>query len=258
MIPGHAALATNFTTSRHDDNSLCFSEERTIAKETRLRKGKFDRRIPEALGSSDVRSRGGVAISTEVYTFANRFAALCSVVMKWKRMLDFLYGSTPVEFESQFDLEESVRRLASATRRWPFGLFAIKQSAVGRVTARKVYLERVIPLVGNSFKPFFHGSFELVGGHVRLTGRFGFHPLVKVFMTFWFGFVVLWILFVTAHTIARLFDGKPCLWWLPFAGVGMFLAGLGLVAVGKWFARNDVRWLSTVIREALSREPFCQ
>src|SRR5207253_733828 len=100
-----------------------------------------------------------------------------------KQMLDFLYGSMPVEFGSQFDLEESVRRLRSATSRFYFSAFLIKQAAVGRVTARHVSLQRAIPFVSNSFKPFFRGSFQQAGSRVLLTGRFTLHPLVKVFGT---------------------------------------------------------------------------
>jgi len=171
--------------------------------------------------------------------------------MKLTRMLDFLYGSTPAEFESQFDLEESIRRLASATLRVSGSSFLTKQVAVGKVTERHVSLQRVIPMVGNSFKPFFRGSFQQVGNRVLLMGCFTLHPLAKVFGTIWFGFIVFTTVFATVLAIASAINGKPCYWWFPFFGVGMFALGRGLVAVGKWFARNDTRWLSDVIQNAL-------
>lgn len=171
--------------------------------------------------------------------------------MRW--FLNFLYGSTPAEFESEFGLDESVLRLAAATRRTVFAYFLPEQSAVGRVTTGCVSLQRIIPFVGNSFKPYFRGSFEEVGGRVRLRGEFTMHPLVKLFQSIWFGFVAIWVLVVTVITIGALLTGRPCIWWLPFAGVGMFLLGLGIVALGKWFARNDIRWLSAVIQDALRK-----
>jgi len=177
--------------------------------------------------------------------------------MHW--FLNFLYGSTPAEFESEFGLEESVQRLAAATCRLYSLLHLVKQTAVGRVTARRVSLQRVIPFVGNSFKPFFRGSFQQAGNRVLLTGRFTLHPLAKVFMTFWFGFLAFWTTLATTFTILALFrgktsfDGDVCYWWFPLAGIGMFLWGLGLVGLCKWFARNDTRWLSSVIQNALRK-----
>ena len=171
--------------------------------------------------------------------------------MRW--FLSFLYGSTPAEFESEFGLAESVQRLAGATRRTPFAYFLPQQSAAGRVTTGCVSLQRIIPFVGNSFKPYFRGSFVEDGGRVRLRGRFTMHPLVKLFQSCWFGFVAIWVLVVTVITIGALLTGKPGIWWPPFAGAGMFLFGVGLVALGKWFARNDIRWLSAVIQDALRK-----
>ena len=156
---------------------------------------------------------------------------------------------------------ESVQRLAAVTRRFAFAAFLSKQTAVGRVTAHNVSLQRVIPLVGNSFKPFFRGSFQQVENRVVLRGRFTIHPFVKVFMTFWFGFLVFWIAFATVLAGAALFHGRTSFcgstnyWWFPLAGVVMFIMGVGLVAIAKWLARNDVAWLSSVIRDALSKQP---
>ena len=37
-------------------------------------------------------------------------------MLRW--FFNALYGSTPAEFRSDYDLDESVSRLAAATRRW--------------------------------------------------------------------------------------------------------------------------------------------
>jgi hypothetical protein len=98
-------------------------------------------------------------------------------VIRW--FIELIYGSTPVEFESSFGLHESVARIHAATVRSVFLSFH-KQSAVGRVTEHRVSLQRVIPLVGNSFKPFFVGKFEIKNGHVVLIGRFNrLQPFLK-------------------------------------------------------------------------------
>jgi hypothetical protein len=170
------------------------------------------------------------------------------VVIRW--FINLLYGSVPADFESAFDLDQSVRRLASATGRSVFSAL-FQQRAVGKVSASGVSIQRVIPLVGNSFKPYFVGAFQDSGHRVILSGRFTMHWCGKVFMSVWFGGCVLWT--IAAVTGVLLEDLKK--WWVPFIGVGMICAGIAMVWVGKWFARNDIAWLSRVIQEALGVGP---
>ncbi len=126
-----------------------------------------------------------------------------------------------------------------------------KQKAVGRVDKTRVSLQRVIPMVRNSFKPFFIGQFVEEDGRVILKGQFTMHRCAKIFMSFWFGFCLFWTLLAIALLVAR----DPKKWWLPFFGLEMISAGVAIVWTGKWFARNDIAWLSEVIRNALSDEP---
>jgi hypothetical protein len=163
-----------------------------------------------------------------------------------RNLLDFIYSSTPAEFKSAFGMSESVTRLRTATRRYAFGVRA-EQSAAGPVGESRVRLQRVIPMVGNSFKPFFFGRFEARSDGVYLTGRFTMLGFVKTFMTIWLGGVlVLGTAF--AFTVVNQRSGG----WVPALGaLGMFPAGIALVGLGKWFSRNDVAWLSNVIGNAL-------
>ena len=163
-----------------------------------------------------------------------------------RRLVDFLYGSEPATFVSDLPVEQAVSRLRAGTARSAFHAL-LRERAAGKVTAHKVSLQRAIPFVGNSFKPFFVGQFRIAEGKTELRGVFTMHWYVKVFMSFWFGFCVLWTLLAMAAVAT-----KPTeLWFFPFAGIGMLLAGTALVAVGKWFARNDRSFISTVITEAL-------
>ncbi len=164
-----------------------------------------------------------------------------------RRLMDVIYGAVPADFESEFGLDESVKRLSSATKRSVFGALT-HQAAVGRVSKRRVVLQKVIPFFGNSFKPFYTGEFREANGRVVLTGRFAMHWSVKTFMTLWFGFCALW----TVLAIVPLLMRDPSAWWFPLGGMGMFVAGVSFVAFGKWLARNDIPWLSKVIQDALS------
>lgn len=158
---------------------------------------------------------------------------------------EFWVGSEPVEFVSSYHLTESVMRLKAATKKW--SLFNVsEQAAVGRVSEARVSLQRVIPMVGNSFKPVFVGKFEQAQGKVVLVGRFRISWFVRLFMAYWFGFCAL---FIVLSLIAAIH--KPAAAFMPLAGIGMFALGLGMTRLFAWFSRNDPAWLSDVIRTAL-------
>ena len=156
-----------------------------------------------------------------------------------------IVGSAPIEFESAFELNESVKRLKTATRRWMFSSMG-QPFAAGRVTASRVSLQRVIPMGGNSFKPFFVGRFEQRGDKVVLTGRFTMNWFVKIFMMVWFAFCVF---FIVAGVAAAIHSPRSVP--MPLMGGLMLLFGLGLVRLGGWFSRRDPAWLSEVICTAL-------
>jgi len=164
--------------------------------------------------------------------------------VRW--LFDFLYGSVPAEFESRFGLEESVRRLSIATRRFVF--LITKQVAVGRVSENWVSLSRVMPFYGNFF--YFFGGFHEHNGRVVLSGRFALSWFAKAFMTFWLGFTLLWTSLAMLAVFAR---GDLTLWLFPLIGAVMFGAGLTFVWFLKRMSRNDIAWLSRVIRDSLSR-----
>ncbi|MGO8792486.1 MAG: hypothetical protein ACLQVL_34575 [Terriglobia bacterium] len=160
-------------------------------------------------------------------------------------LLQLLYGSTPAEFKSSVGLEESITRLRNATKRSVFSALT-QEAAVGPVKESRVRLQHVIPMVGNSLKPFFFGHFELRGGQVYLSGRFSMLPVVKVFMTFWLGFALVFAAMALPGTLKGSSSG-----FLPLAGIGMFCLGVGFVWAAKRFSSSDVAWLSSVISTAL-------
>lgn len=167
-------------------------------------------------------------------------------MFRW--LVRLLYDSTPAEFRSAYGLAESVERLGASTKRSVFSALG-ETTAVGKVSERVVRLQRVIPMVGNSFKPFFIGHFEVRGDGTVLIGKFTMLPLVKVFMSFWFGMLGL---FVGAELLGGFKPQGPnaMLFLLqPFLMIG---AGVAVVVIGKWFARNDTAWLSELIVTALS------
>ena len=168
--------------------------------------------------------------------------------MRW--LANVLYGSRSVEFLSSFAMQESVDRLKAATARSAF-LLVNTESAVGTVNEKRVSLQRVIPMVPNSFKPFFIGHFEFKNGRVVLVGCFTMHWFVKAFMTFWLGFCVFWTGLATFAVATQ----KAPYWWFPLAGVGMFCLGVAFVRGCQWLSRNDIAWLSQLTGNTLSAHP---
>ena len=91
-----------------------------------------------------------------------------------RRIFQDVFGGIPVRFTSAYPLQESIDRLQSRTKKQPFrGLF--EPSAVGRVSERKVRLQKVMPFFGNSFKPVFRGKFRQEANAVILEGKFTIH-----------------------------------------------------------------------------------
>jgi hypothetical protein len=166
-----------------------------------------------------------------------------------RKLFGILYGSSPADFVSVFGVEESVARLANATKRSVFQAIA-EQAAVGEVSRERVRLSRVRPFVGNSFRTFYVGEFVETDGRVRLQGRFTLSRGTKAFMTLWFGLVLVWT--ALALTYAILAEDAEA-WLFPLAGVAMLAAGLGLLVLFKRLAGSDRPWLSNVIEGALSQ-----
>jgi hypothetical protein len=163
------------------------------------------------------------------------------------RLKALLYGSTPAEFVSVYGLSESVERLAAATKRSVFSSWG-ETSAVGKVSESQVRLQRVIPMMNNSFKPFFFGRFEVRDGVTVLTGRFSMTVFVKIFMTVWFGMLLLIGGGILVSGVKAQGSTPPFVLFQPLLMVG---GGVLLVAFGKWLSRNDAAWLSSVIGRAL-------
>ncbi len=158
-----------------------------------------------------------------------------------------LYGSTPAEFVSAYGLSESVARLVAATKRSALSSWG-ETSAVGKVSESDVRLQRMIPMVRNSFKPFFLGRFEVRDGVTVLTGRFTLAPFVKIFMTIWFGMLLLIGGTIVLNAVKAPGSAPSFAVFQPLLMAG---GGVLLVAFGQWLSRNDVAWLSSVIGRAL-------
>ena len=140
-------------------------------------------------------------------------------MLRWIRNL--WSGSEPVAFVSAYGLAESVARLKAVTTSW--SLFRVaEQAAVGRVSETRVSLRHVVPMFGNAFKPVFTGRFRQVNGQVVLTRVFGLSWFVTLFMAYWLGFCVLFVLLSLLGAAQ-----KPAAAWMSFGGCRPVRVGAG-------------------------------
>ena len=164
------------------------------------------------------------------------------------RFFNLIYGSEAFEWAFDVSIEQAIERLQTKVSKTSFSRLT-NQGMVGTVGKESTKIQRVIPMVGNSFKPFLVGSFTSENGKTILSGVFRFHRFVQAFMTFWFGFIILWVLMASVAIMSKPAEA----WFFPLFGILMFVFGVGLVTLGKWFARNDKRWLKESIFNAINQ-----
>lgn len=118
-------------------------------------------------------------------------------------------------------------RLQNATRRTGLSEWTTER-AVGNVSEDCVRLQRAIPFVRNSFKPVFLGSFVERDGRTLLEGGFTVFRATRIFMTFWFAFILLWTLLAIIAVLsdAASLRHRPNRLLVPVAGVAFFFGGL--------------------------------
>ena len=82
----------------------------------------------------------------------------------------------------------------------------------------------------------------------RITGHFGMHPWTRAFMTFWFGFLILVGGSVCLGTLTRLLSPSHAPVGTAWVGMvvppGMLLFRFGLVAFGRYLAREEAGFLT--------------
>ena len=174
-----------------------------------------------------------------------------------KRLLDEIYSAHPAEFRAPGSPQDAARLLAQVTPRTSLSSF-FSEAVVGAVSVERVSLRRHRPFLSSSFAPFFRGSFTVESGQTVLRGTFGPHPLVKGFVTLWFGFVGFFVAtsLVLGPSLAA-DEGRS--WWsgllagLGFAGAGLLIGLVGFFGVrfSKWLSRDDAEQMRRHITSAL-------
>ena len=165
-------------------------------------------------------------------------------------LYNLLYESRPASFKSDVSVNEAVALLSKAVQPNIINTLFL-ESAVGSVAHSRVSLYRHVPFVPNPFQWAFIGTFSEIDSTVLLCGRFRMRTYPKLFMTLWFAGVAGFVLFAIAMIALH---RKP----EAILALVVLLAMLGFVCAvivfGKWLARHDIEWISTLITSSLTRE----
>jgi hypothetical protein len=170
-----------------------------------------------------------------------------------ERLIDFVCVYEDVAFESDFDLDTSVRRLAAEVKP-PLGGFRPLVSGrfravVGKVSEHRISLWSEILVFRNGWAPTFIGYFQIVDKRVLLIGKLGLS-------WHFFVFFVLVIGMAMVPTFAALSElttnpSNPVLWLALLFAPAAALLMVGFFRIMKWLFSGGERWLLAAIHSAL-------
>jgi hypothetical protein len=126
--------------------------------------------------------------------------------------------------------------------------------AIGRVDESSFRIrKRLGATFHNSFQTYLTGRLESDGSGTRVQCRFGMHPFVRGFMALWFAMLLAFTaagIMMGAHGSAR---GFPLVGIIGPAIMAVF--GVGLVFFGRFFARNEQRFLLDFLAQTIEARP---
>jgi hypothetical protein len=168
-----------------------------------------------------------------------------------RSLTDLVCGNETLAFESDFGLQESVRRLAAEIRPPLMDLRPVVSGrtsvVVGKVAEEHVSLWCETMLMHNAFRPKFLGRFQTFDERVVLIGRMvAVNEMDHLSVG---ALLVTSLLFIVGPLVAGAHG--PALWWMPFGGVLLVVFVLGAVRLGRWFSSGDEDWILVAIRSAL-------
>jgi hypothetical protein len=157
-----------------------------------------------------------------------------------------------VDLLSPLRAEECRRRLREQTA----SVWMILSSApiVGRIGETSLRLRKRI-WYSNSFQTWLSAELVDEGSRTRLRCRFGLHPFTRIFTAIWFSGVVLIGSTVFVGTMAAWLQDRLPLTPQNLIGLlvppGMLAVGILTYSIGRFFARNERRFLLEFLRDTI-------
>jgi hypothetical protein len=161
-----------------------------------------------------------------------------------------------MKLRTKLSIAECRARLGSATDlggmalSWdsagPGAVLGEFRGSVFRLHTRKYYQ--------NSFVPFFYGRLSSVDGGAILEGSYRLHPFVRLFLVFWFSFLILFgLAAIIVPAAVHPASGISRNWF--FAGLALLaILGAAVVLVGAWLGRGEQEVIHSFLKSTLEAE----
>ncbi len=168
--------------------------------------------------------------------------------------------SNRIELFSPLPPIECAARLASAIDCERSALISFSsifgsKPIAGKVTETSLRLRKRIGY-RNSFQNFLTATMRPEGTGTVISGEFAMHPIVRVFMTIWFGGVILIGGTMFIGTIGGFLFGLAPHGDNAWIGVVvpplMLLFGFALVRFGSYLARDEARFITDFLLQVLN------
>jgi hypothetical protein len=103
----------------------------------------------------------------------------------------------------------------------------------------------------NAFAPFFYGQLSSVDGGTMLEGTFRMHPFVRLFMVFWFAFLVIFGLAAIIVPAAKYSASGLSRNWYAAGLAILAVLGVAMILIGKWLGSGEQGVIHTFLRNTL-------
>lgn len=159
----------------------------------------------------------------------------------------WLQNMVHIRLQSTFRLETCIELLKNATTpdRYILSDFGLNHAILCRESGSGLRMRvRRSMWTRNDFRPICHLEFREIPQGTEIKIRSAVHPVTKVFMRIWFGFIIIGYICFLIHAIAAALHIPGAQWdkneWLGLVVPAVLLAfGGGLVWFGHWMGAAD-------------------
>lgn len=169
--------------------------------------------------------------------------------------------SSRIELRTRLTPAECAARISASIDAEPYALMSLaslfgSRPIIGWARDSSFSLRKRLAY-RNSFQSFLTASMQQESGITVISGKVAMHPFIQVFLCIWFGVLMLIDALMFA-TLSAMLLGAIRFQESAWIGVAilslMLLFGCSLVWIGRFFARDEARFLTDFLIEALEAQ----